>query len=134
MLPVARGVDERECVCSASNGLLARPAVPDTGGVTLHGVLSAERTGVLGVLGDFHLLDLLTERSTISVCLCRSEFVQNFPSISLSSPKLRPAHNRCRIRGVRKEGSLILPHTVFTYSHLISMAYTQARSSASGGI
>ena len=28
--------------------------------------LSAERTGVRGVLGDFHLLDLLTERRTVS--------------------------------------------------------------------
>uniref|UniRef100_A0A182KIQ7 Uncharacterized protein n=1 Tax=Anopheles christyi TaxID=43041 RepID=A0A182KIQ7_9DIPT len=32
----------------------------------LHGILATERAGVLGVLGDFHLLHHLTQRSTIS--------------------------------------------------------------------
>lgn len=59
----------RYCVGSSGNGLSARLAVPDTDGVTLDGGLSAEGAGVLGVLGDFHLLDLLSERGTVSICL-----------------------------------------------------------------
>ena len=34
--------------------------------MSLHRVLAAERADVSGVLGDFHLLDLLPERCTIS--------------------------------------------------------------------
>lgn len=57
----------RDSVGTTSNSLLAGLAVPDTDGVTLDGDLSAECAGVLGVLCDFHLLHLLTERSTVSV-------------------------------------------------------------------
>ena len=49
------------------NGALARLAVPDTDGVTLDGGLAAEGADVAGVLGDFHLLDGLTEGSTVSL-------------------------------------------------------------------
>lgn len=59
-------------------------ALPDTGGLALHGVLTAEGAGVTedllverwlwgiavnvpGVLLSFDLLDLLTQRSTVSV-------------------------------------------------------------------
>ena len=59
----------RDGVGSSSNGLLARLAVPDSGGVTLDSGLSAEGACVLGVLGDFHLLDLLTERGTVTGCI-----------------------------------------------------------------
>lgn len=34
--------------------------------MALDGDLSAEGAGVLGVLGDFHLLDLFSERGTVS--------------------------------------------------------------------
>lgn len=51
---------------SSSNGLAAGPAFPDTDGLALDGVLSAEGAGVAGVLRDFHLLDLFTERGTVS--------------------------------------------------------------------
>jgi hypothetical protein len=34
--------------------------------VSLDGILSAEGAGVPGVLGDFHLLDLLSEGGTVS--------------------------------------------------------------------
>lgn len=57
----------RDNIGTASNGLLARLAVPDTNGVALDSVLSAEGTRVAGVLGDFHLLHLLTQGSTISI-------------------------------------------------------------------
>lgn len=65
--------DVRDGVSTTSDGLLAGSAVPDTGRVTLDGNLSAEGAGVTGVLGDFHFLHLLTERSTISVFFCQSE-------------------------------------------------------------
>lgn len=62
----------RDGVSTTSDGLLAGPAVPDTGGMTLDSDLSAECAGVAGVLGDFHLLDLLTERGTVTVDPCQS--------------------------------------------------------------
>jgi len=58
--------DVREGVGTAGNSLVARLAVPDTGGVTLDRVLAAEGAGVAGVLRDFDLLHLLTERGTIT--------------------------------------------------------------------
>ncbi len=57
----------RDSVCSSSNGLVARLAVPDTNRVTLDSGLSTEGADVFGVLRDFHLLDLLSQRSTVSV-------------------------------------------------------------------
>jgi len=53
-------------VSTPRNDLPASLALPDTGGATLHGVLSAESAGVLGVLGDLDLLDLFPQRSTIA--------------------------------------------------------------------
>jgi len=60
-------LDVRENVGATGDSLLARLAVPDTGGVTLDGVLAAEGAEVAGVLRDFNLLHLLTERGTITV-------------------------------------------------------------------
>lgn len=57
----------RDNVSTTGNGLLARFAVPDSHRVPLDCDLSAECAGVSGVLGDFHLLHLLSERGTISV-------------------------------------------------------------------
>lgn len=57
----------RNNVGTASDGALAALAVPDTGRVTTDGGLAAESAGVLGVLGDFHLLHLLTQGSTVTV-------------------------------------------------------------------
>lgn len=59
-------VDVREGVGATGDSLVARLAVPDTGGVTLDRVLAAEGAGVAGVLRDFNLLHLLTERGTIT--------------------------------------------------------------------
>ena len=58
--------DARNDVSTTSNGALARLAVPDTGSLALDGGLSAEGASVLGVLGDFHLLDLLSQGSTVA--------------------------------------------------------------------
>lgn len=66
----------RQDVCTSSNRLLARLAVPDTGRVALDGHLSAERAGVLCVLLNFDLLDLLTERCTISVAGISIRFME----------------------------------------------------------
>merc|ERR1712048_564110 len=52
--------------CATSNNLSASPAFPDAHGAPLHGVLTAERAGVLGVLCHLHLLDLLTQGGTIA--------------------------------------------------------------------
>ena len=59
--------DVRDSVGTTGNGALAGPAVPDTDGVSADGDLAAEGAGVLGVLGDFHLLHLLTQGSTVAV-------------------------------------------------------------------
>jgi len=56
----------RDGVSSSGDGLLAGLAVPDTSRVALDGSLSAESAGVSGVLGDFHLLHLLTQGSTVT--------------------------------------------------------------------
>lgn len=76
---------------STGDDLVAGAAVPDTNGSALDVDLSAEGAGVLGVLSDFHLLDLLTQGSTVSVkqghglvCCwasrkCRSRAPENHP-------------------------------------------------------
>jgi len=75
----------RDCVSSAGSDLVAGFAVPDTDGGALDAVLSAELAHVAGVLCDLHgvvsecfsrlrssgrahlhLLDLLTERGTVT--------------------------------------------------------------------
>lgn len=53
--------------CDLRNSALARLAVPDADGVTLNAGLAAEGADVLGVLGDLHLLDRLTQRGTVSL-------------------------------------------------------------------
>jgi hypothetical protein len=53
-------LDLRYGPSSTSNGFLARFAVPDSDGVTLNSVFAAERASVAGVLGDLHLLHLLS--------------------------------------------------------------------------
>jgi len=79
--------DVRDNVGTTSDSLLAGPAVPDTGGVTLDRDLSAEGASVTGVLGDFHLLDLLTERGTVTV---RVALVSTSGLGGLSLSRLRP--------------------------------------------
>jgi hypothetical protein len=61
------GVDLRNGVSTAGNNLVAALALPDTDSLALDGVLSAEGADVAGVLGDFHLLHLLTQGGTVSV-------------------------------------------------------------------
>ena len=68
--------DLRDGVSATGNGLVAALALPDTDSLALDGVLSAESADVAGVLGDFHLLHLLTQGGTVSVgnlleSLCR---------------------------------------------------------------
>lgn len=66
------GINVRHGVGSSSDGLVARLAVPDTNRVSLDGGLSAEGADVSGVLGDFHLLDLLSEGGTVSRIIYKS--------------------------------------------------------------
>jgi hypothetical protein len=56
----------RDSVCTTGHGLLTTLTLPDTDGSTLDSVLTTESTGVLGMLGDFHLLNGLSERGTIT--------------------------------------------------------------------
>lgn len=64
--PHSSGSRCRHSVCSSSDGLAAGLAVPDANGVSLNGGLAAESADISGVLGDFHLLDLLSEGGTVS--------------------------------------------------------------------
>lgn len=59
-LPLKKNLDLR-------NSALAGLAVPDANRVTLDAGLAAESAHVLGVLGDFHLFDRLSERGTVSL-------------------------------------------------------------------
>jgi hypothetical protein len=59
--------DLRDGVGTTGDGLVAALALPDTNSLALHGVLSAEGADVTGVLRNFGLLDLLTQRGTVSV-------------------------------------------------------------------
>lgn len=72
----------RHGVCSSSDSLLARLAVPDSDRVSLNRGLSAESADIFGVLGDFHLLDLLTQGSTVSV-------IQKAASVFCPHPQLQ---------------------------------------------
>jgi hypothetical protein len=56
----------RHGVCSSSDSLVARLAVPDSDRVSLDGCLSAEGADVFGVLSDFHLLHLFAKGGTVS--------------------------------------------------------------------
>lgn len=58
--------DLRDSPGASGDSLVATLASPDTDRVSLDAVLAAEGADVSRVLGDFHLLDLLSERSTIS--------------------------------------------------------------------
>lgn len=78
MMPEQERKDARNDVSTTSNGALARLAVPDTGSLALDGGLSAEGASVLGVLGDFHLLDLLSQGSTVAR---KCQFPWSFDSI-----------------------------------------------------
>lgn len=60
-------VDLRNGVGATGNGLVAALAVPDANSLALDGVLTAEGADVAGVLGDFHLLHLLTQGGTVSI-------------------------------------------------------------------
>ena len=59
--------DSRDGVGTTGDSLVAALALPDTDGLALDGVLSAEGADVAGVLGDFHLLHLLTQGGTVSI-------------------------------------------------------------------
>lgn len=57
---------------TTGDSLVAALAIPDTDSSALDGVLAAKRADVSGVLCDFHLLHLLSERCTVSVQSCQS--------------------------------------------------------------
>lgn len=60
-------------VSSSSNSLVARSAVPDTSGLTLDRVLSAEGAGVTSVLLGLHLSALSSQRRTVTNTVLSSD-------------------------------------------------------------
>ena len=67
MIEISSNLDLRHSPCTTSDGLFATSAFPDSYGVSLDSVLAAESADVSGVLCDFHLLDLFSEGSAVSV-------------------------------------------------------------------
>ena len=67
MIEERSNLDLRHGPCTTSNGLFASSAFPNSYGVSLDSVLAAESADVSGVLCDFHLLDLFSEGSAVSV-------------------------------------------------------------------
>ena len=68
----------RNCPCASGHGLLATLALPDADRLSLDCVLSTKGADVSGVLGDFHLLDLLSEGSTVSAQINQSEIYKRY--------------------------------------------------------
>lgn len=87
--------DLRDGVSTTGNSLVAALALPDTDSLALDGVLSAESADVAGVLGDFHLLHLLTQGGTVSVGKLL-ESVSSCRSISLWICVSRSKSQSCR--------------------------------------
>lgn len=82
-----QGFNLRDSPSTSGNGLAAGTALPDTNSSALYGVLAAECADVTGVLSDFHLLHLLSERGTVSVISPKSTF--NLLPASSSEQELR---------------------------------------------
>jgi hypothetical protein len=87
-----RLVNVRDGVCSSGDGLSTASAAPNSNGTTLDGYLAAESAGILGVLCDFHLLDLLSQRGTISGKLRACQSI----AIKPKYPRLAPKHRSIR--------------------------------------
>jgi hypothetical protein len=88
-------INVRDSVGATGDGALAGLAVPDTDRVSADGDLAAEGAGVLGVLGDFHLLHLLTQGSTITVKPCQSESCVRQHTLIISRPCVPFAVKNC---------------------------------------
>lgn len=69
-----REINLRDSPSTSGDGLAAGTALPDTNSSALNAVLAAECADVTGVLGDFHLLHLLSERGTVSIISPRLTF------------------------------------------------------------
>ena len=76
---------------ATSKSLQASAALPDANSLALDGVLTAEVASVLGVLGDLHLPDLLTQGSTITGAVLADN--TDLPgALGLSNSPLSKAH------------------------------------------
>lgn len=93
-------VDLRDSPGTTSNGLVATLALPDSDRLPLDGVLAAEGADVAGVLGDFHLLHLLTQGGTISVVkpMCQQS-IQNYLIVENIVVDLKMKCSQWRVRG-----------------------------------
>lgn len=100
--------DLRDSPGPSSDDLLAGTAVPDADGLALDGVLAAERAGVPGMLGDLHLLHLLSEGGTVTVRA----------GLAMGSCRLGDGHrgmpSSASIVGFVCAGRWYLPGTIFT--------------------
>ena len=88
---------------------MAALALPDSNSLALDGVLAAEGADVAGVLGDFHLLHLLTQRGTVPVECQYLSIIQSF-HIEIS---IRGSQDWTRDRPDGFEG-VYIPGTIFT--------------------
>jgi hypothetical protein len=111
-------VNLRDGVGTTGNGLSTALAVPDTNSLALDGVLSAEGADVAGVLGDFHLLHLLTQGGTVSVMNkpCQPTILAFLnPKFRVFDPSLieqsETQTTSDRFRGARVKS---IPGTIFT--------------------
>lgn len=79
----------RDVVGATGHGLVASLALPDADGLALDGVLAAECADVAGVLRDFHVLHLLTQRGTVpvQVRVIRSFFLDSVQGVLEGRPR-----------------------------------------------
>lgn len=104
-----RAGDLRNGVGATGNGLVAALALPDTNSLALDGVLAAEGADVTGVLGDFHLLHLLTQGGTVSV-----EIGQCLVFLHLIASRSKKSSWIKVVQGDSEGTALSIPGTVFT--------------------
>ena len=67
------GSSSGDSVSTTSDSLLTRRTRPDTSGTSLDGLLTTERTIVSSVLLDFQLLDLSSQRGTVTDTVLTSD-------------------------------------------------------------
>lgn len=99
--------DLRDDVSTAGNSLVTALALPDTDSLALDGVLSAESADVAGVLGDFHLLHLLTQGGTVSV----GKLLESVSSCRSIRYRLCLDRNHSRVGA---KWANVIPGTIFT--------------------
>lgn len=93
----------RNGVSTTSNGLLTRRTVPDTGSTSFDSLLTTEGTVVSGVLLHFQLLDLSSQRRTVTDTVLTSDtnLLSSLSPVKISlvskSFLMSSSSDRCRV-------------------------------------